>query len=140
VGRRRRKQGLANWIQVRHRASRQDSLKGLLDYVTRAKGYAEEPAGEVGDRLPSLVSSATAGHGGAGPDADKIGVARALPEATHEEANVGSLPTAIGVKLIEHEELQAGAGLVHEGTLVGPHEHQLEHDVVGEQDVRWAPP
>ena len=63
---------------------------------------------------------------------------RAKPclNSTHEQGHVGALPATVGVQFIEHDEIQAKAGLQHlpvPGIL--PRHQQLEHDEVRQQDV-----
>src|SRR3546814_7510291 len=63
-----------------------------------------------------------------------------LPKATDEQRDVCTLTTPVGVELVEHQERQA-LGLVDQMLPVCvPGEDQLEHHVVGEEDVGRVPP
>ncbi len=58
-----------------------------------------------------------------------------LPDQPRKESHVRALASAVGVKLVEHQELESLGGS-DQLVLPGPCEHQLEHHVVGQQDVR----
>ena len=60
-----------------------------------------------------------------------------LADAAHEQRDVGALAAAVGVQLVEDQEPQA-LGRLDQPFSYGPGEEQLEHHVVGEQDVRRA--
>ena len=61
-----------------------------------------------------------------------------LADAAHQQRDVGALAAPIRVQLVEDQEAQA-LRRRDEALLVRPREEQLEHHVVGEQDVgrRW---
>src|SRR4051794_17723854 len=63
----------------------------------------------------------------------------ALPETPHQHGDIRPLPTAIGVKLVQYEEVQslaiANDARVH--LRIEPRQDQLQHHEVGQQNVRW---
>lgn len=59
-----------------------------------------------------------------------------LADASHQQRHVGTLPAAVGVQLVEHQEAQPLC-CPDEIVLPGPREDQLQHHVVGEEDVWW---
>jgi hypothetical protein len=63
-----------------------------------------------------------------------------LADPADEQRHVGTLPAAVGVQLVQHEEVQAGGHPDEALAVLGPGEHQLQHHVVGEQDVRRVVP
>jgi hypothetical protein len=60
-----------------------------------------------------------------------------LPEAPDQARHVGALRAVVGVQLVEHQVPQRRPALsAHSGASFGPLQQQVEHAVVGEQDVR----
>ena len=53
----------------------------------------------------------------------------------NQESDVGPLATAVGVQFVKNEETQVLC-LPHERALLRARKYELEHHVVGEQDVR----
>ena len=64
-----------------------------------------------------------------------LGALHASRTRRHQQRHVGPLAAPVGVQLVQDEELKA-LGRRHQLALVGPGEDQLQHHVVGEQDVR----
>ena len=87
-----------------------------------------------------VILAAFARHGGGCADADRrLVAAEPVAHAAHQHGDVGALPAAVGVKLVEHEEIEA-LGIGDDGPVerVLPRHQQLEHHEVGEQDVGLA--
>ena len=110
--------------------------EGLPDDITRQHGGAEQCAGHPRDSFTPGVFVAT-GHRGRCADAAQSRRRQQRTDAPHQQRHVGTLPPAVGVKLVEHQELQALAVANHvliDRVLAG---HQvLKHHEVRQQDVR----
>jgi hypothetical protein len=61
--------------------------------------------------------------------------AKGLAQPSHEHCHVRALAPPIRVELVQDHEAQKFA-VLHERALPGPGEDELEHDVVGKEDVR----
>lgn len=55
-----------------------------------------------------------------------------------EHGDVGALSSVVGVELIEHQILQGGRRVVPQAGVRLAQQEQIEHPVVGEQDVGWV--
>jgi hypothetical protein len=65
--------------------------------------------------------------------------AQALLEAAEQEGDVGALGAVVGVELVEDQVLEGvGAVMVPEGAVLGAEEEEVEHPVIGEQEVGRA--
>src|SRR6266508_5678 len=82
-----------------------------------------------------LAETVPAGHRCRGADALQAGSLAGITHPPHQQPHVRALTTAIAVQLIQHEEAQPTGGLDQVPALPRPQEHQLEHHVVGEDDV-----
>lgn len=59
-----------------------------------------------------------------------------LGEPADEQCHVSTLTAPVGVELVEDEKVESACHGDQGATVVGPGEHQLQHHVVGEQDIR----
>ena len=85
---------------------------------------------------PLLGAAALGGHGGRGADALHVRRGAGVLDPADQQRHVRALPAPVGVQLVEDEELQALGHPDQRPPVVGPGQHQLQHHVVGEQDVR----
>ena len=83
------------------------------------------------------VLGGPAGHGRAGADDLELVAGALVTQPADQHGYVGALPAAVGVQLVESEELEALGGADQVLALVGPGEDKLEHHVVRQQDVGW---
>ena len=100
---------------------------------------AEQAASDARDLGLLLGVRARAGHRGRGAHTAEVVGAASLADTSDEQGNVGALSAAVGVQLIEHQERKAPRR-AHHCLVGGPRQQVLEHHVVGQQDVRRAPP
>src|SRR5690606_28009324 len=87
---------------------------------------------------PLLVGGAAAGHRGRRPDAEDVVPSEGLAATADEHGDVGTLPPAVGVEFVEHQEPESLSG-ADECPILCPRKQQLEHHVVRQQDVWWFP-
>ncbi len=106
----------------------------LVDHLLGRERCAKQRAGNGRHRGVPLAPSSAGGHGGAGADRLELRIAGSLTEAAHEERNIGALSPAIGMQLVEHEELKL-PGLREKRPLLRPGQHELQHHIVRQQDV-----
>jgi hypothetical protein len=111
-----------------------DPLQGLGDDVVRSDLIAEEQRRDVGDLGLAVGVRALGRQRRRGADTTESVGARRLTQATDEQGHVGALAAPVGVQLVEHQESQV-AELADEAAVGVAGEHQLEHHVVGEDDV-----
>src|SRR5271157_4579759 len=110
------------------------SRQGLTDHVLRPNVRPEKAGGNPGDLLPLLIEGAPARHGRGCADAKHVLGLASHPQATDQKGDVSSLPPPVRMQLVEHEEAEIVSG-VDEGPFEGSSQQQLEHDVVGQQNV-----
>lgn len=117
-------------VASRHPGQRLDDDTFVLE-----DRYAEDPA-----RDSCNFTLATLGHLGRhrGRSSDALQTLRSgcITQSADQHRNVRTLPTAIGVQLVQHEELQAGGRSDQALPLVRPGQQEFEHDVVREENVR----
>ncbi len=109
----------------------------LFDDRGAVERLPEEFCGERCDGLSCpLIFSLP--HGRAGPDApERAGGSGVLLQPPNEVCGIGALLPGVGVDLVEDEVLEDAEVLRREEDLVlEPGEDVLEHDIVGDQDVR----
>lgn len=111
--------------------------KCLDDDPLRGDRRPEDAGRDGRNILLLLVNGRPAGHRGRRADALKRPArARQLTDAADEHGHISALPAAIRVELVKDQKLEVGGVLLEEAALLRPGEHQLEHHVVGQQDVR----
>ncbi len=67
-----------------------------------------------------------------------VGSGAALFEATDQHCNIGALAATVGVQFVENQEAQPLHRLADQLLVVRAHQHQLCHDIVGQQNVGWV--
>ena len=115
------------------------ALEGLVDDGIRADRRPEQARGDIGHCFRATSLRAFACHGGRCADADRrFGRCAAVPKTAHEDRHIGALAPAIGMQLVEHDELEP-AGIVDDLGIkrVLPCQKQLGHHEVREQDIGW---
>ena len=112
---------------------RRRTLKGFADDLTGRKGHAEQGLRHLRHFELLLVAASAARHGGGGADTEDV-VPEGVAAAANEHRDVGALAPAIGMQLVEDEELEALGGS-HQLAVVASREQKLQHHVVGEKDV-----
>ena len=122
--------------------------------AVRLEGASEDGPGEVPHRGGGRVGAARIGaavrgarggevaQGRGGGDGDDVpqgpprpGDAQGGAEAAQEHGDVGALGAVVGVELVQDEVLQILPGAAPQVRVTGVHEEQVEHLVVGEQDM-----
>ena len=116
---------------------RSRSLQRLGDYVLRPNGPPEELRRDCRHLALLLFDAPASGDGRRRSDALQIVRLELVLDAPHKQRDVGSLAPAVGVELVEHEKTEV-VGLADELLLVDAREEELEHDVVGQEDVGRA--
>ncbi len=111
--------------------------EGLADDPLRQDRRTEQPAGDPGHLAPLVLPGPLGRHGRRGADAlqGRRGPA-GLADPADQERHVRALPAAVGVQLVEDQELQSLGHADQAGPVVRPGQHQLQHHVVRQQDVR----
>lgn len=94
-------EGLVSWV-----ADRRGSPERLADHRLRMHVGTEEISGHASDFAALLVERARPGDRGGGADVLEIRRLELLPEPAAEHGDIGTLPAAVGVQLVEDEELQ----------------------------------
>lgn len=111
------------------------AFQALADDGVARDPCAEETGRHLGHGFGRRV---VAGHGGGGADADGfLPTAQPVLEPSDQHCHVGTLPTAIGVQLVQNDEVQIIC--ISDDCLVQrvlPRHQQLEHHEVRQQDVR----
>ncbi len=113
-----------------------DASQGLSDDALGLHLGSEEPAGNLGHLGLLVLPAPLAGEGRRGADVNHLRRVGRLAHPSDEHRHVRALATAVGMKLVEDEKPQLAHGTLGQLELPGAGEHQLEHHVVGEQDVR----
>ena len=107
----------------------------LADHRLRLDGRAEEAAGDARHLGPLLVVRARPRERRRGADALDVRRLAGVADPANEEGDVGTLPAAVGVQLVEHEVREA-LRRADERLVVRTREDVLEHHVVRQEDVR----
>ena len=111
------------------------TLQRLADDLGGIEGDAEQQLGDLGDLALLLFRGPATGHGGRGADTGDVVTTKRLTAAPDQEGHIGALAPAVGVQLVEDQEPQP-LRRSHQFAVLGAREQQLQHHVVGEQDVR----
>ena len=106
----------------------------LSDHLLRAELGTEEPR-SAGRNLAALLQVAAAtGQGRRGAhELQAIGM-QGILHPPHQQCDIGTLPAAVGVQLVQHQEAQPLCSF-NQAMLLGTGQDQLQHHIVGEQDV-----
>ncbi len=113
--------------------------QGLADDALGPDRRTEERARDPRDLLPLILERALRRHGGRCADALEVLRLAGLADAADQQGDVGALAAAVGVQFVEDEELQAARHADEAVPVVRAGQHQFQHDVVGEEDVRRVP-
>ena len=111
-----------------------DPLQRLPDHMAGLDRDAEQGGRHVGDRLPLIAGVALRGHRGRRADALNVRRVAGVAEPADEQRHVRALAAPVGVQLVQDQELQA-PGRLDQAPVPGPGQDELEHHVVGQQDV-----
>jgi hypothetical protein len=111
--------------------------KRFSHHVLRLHRGAKELGRHARHLVPLLFRTAWTRKSRGGTHALKLRHAKGLAHASHEHCHVRALAPPIRVELVQDHEAQKFA-VLHERALSGPGEDELEHDVVGKEDVRGA--
>ena len=95
---------------------------------------AEQERGHLCDLLLLLPVRSRTGECCGGADALEVWRIEEIPDASDEHGDIRSLAPPVGMKLVEDEELESACRL-HQRPIVGPGRDEIEHDVVGQQDI-----
>jgi len=107
----------------------------LADHPLGCDLAAEQPGRDLG-HLGTLVSeAATASHRGRRADALQVGRLACVPHPAHQQGDIRALTPPIGVQLVQDQEAEPSGRLDEVPAFAWPQEHQLQHHVVGEDDV-----
>ena len=119
--------------RVREVDLRRRTFEGFADDLLRRERHAEKRLRHFRHFALLLVAASAARHGGGGADAEEV-VAEGVAAAANEHRDIGALAPAIGMQLVEDEELEAPGGS-HQLAVLTSREQKLQHHVVGEKDV-----
>src|SRR5687768_5338862 len=86
-----------------------DSLESFDDDVTLRNVDREYFRGDSGNDAALVLERAFARHCGGRSNALEPFGGQPLPDTAHQQGDVCTLPTAVGVELVEYQEPQAGA-------------------------------
>ena len=112
-----------------------DGPQGFGNDIAGIDSGAKQAACDGRNGGVPVVGRAFGGHRRRGADTEKI-LVEPLPDASDEHGDVGPLPPAVGVELVEDQEPESlGVFADRLVGLVEPRHDQLEHDVVGQQYV-----
>ena len=105
--------------------------------VGSLEGLVEDLAGEGGELVEGVGLGGRAdGRRGSGADEVFLGGLEPVLEAPDQAADVGALGSVEGVQLVDDQVAQGFRRVVlPQPPLVGPQQHEVEHLVVGQQDV-----
>ncbi len=111
----------------------------LLDHLVAGERMTEQPLSEIGHRGATLLRGGVGAghHSRAGADVHQPRRGAAFLEPAYQHGHVGPLPAPVRVQLIEYQEPQPAPHAIEESLVLGPDQHQLRHDIVGQHDLRW---
>lgn len=113
-----------------------NALQRLSDDLRSIERNTKKRFGNLGYFTLLLFGGATAGHGGRGADADDVVAAEGEAAAPDQQSNVRTLSAAVGMQFVENEEAHTLRG-ANQFAVLAAGEQQLQHHVVGEEEVRW---
>lgn len=106
----------------------------LADHVLGPDLGAEQLPGDGGHLPPLLGQCPGRAEGGRRAHALEPRGRGRVPHPADQHGHVRPLPPAVGVQFVEHQELEP-PGRLDQLAVAGPGQDQLQHHVVGEQDV-----
>ena len=109
------------------------AFEGLADDLLRREGHAEQRLRHLRHFEILLLAAPAARHGGGGAHAEEF-VPEGVATAANEHRDVGALAPAIGMQLVEDEELEPLGGS-HQRAILASREEKLQHHVVREQNI-----
>ena len=116
-------------------------LPVLADHRVAGERGAEDLLGDVADRLGAARRLAQGRAGGHGADPAerpaRLGVPGGGGQPAQQHRDVGALRAVVGVELVDHHV--PDVGVPPQRQVVGALQQQVEHLVVGDQDVRGVP-
>ena len=133
--------GFDRLLQLRNRGRlgeiqlRCGPLQSFPDHLGGIEGDPEDPLGHLGHFLFLIFRGALAGHGRRGADTQDVVAPEGHAAAANQQGNIGALTAAVSVQLVEYQEAQTFHG-THQFSVFVAGEKQLEHHVIGEQDIR----
>jgi hypothetical protein len=127
-------QGLDDRLVVEVGLARR-TLQRFPDDLVRVEWHTKELLSNLGHFTLLLRGGAAARHGGGRADAEEVVAAERLATAPYQQRHVRALPSTVGVQFVEHEKTQPLCR-THERAVFTAGEQKLQHQVVGEQDVR----
>ena len=144
-----REDGLSNGVPRRRIGGidlRRRAFQRFADDLLGREVHPEQGLRYLRHLAPLILAAPAAGHRGRGADADDAAagcgavagggaVADGVAAAADEHRDVGPLAAPIGVQLVEDEEPEALGG-PHQCAVLAAREQQLQHHVVGQEDVR----
>lgn len=113
---------------------RGDPFQRLADNVLGAHIGAEQSRADSRQMLLTLLVGSLRGQGGGSPDTPEGLRARRLAQPPNQQRHIGALPPPVAMQLVENQEAQRTES-PHELPIPVTREDQLQHHVVGEQDV-----
>ena len=96
---------------------------------------SKQARGNIRHIPPNVFKCGAGAHCGRGANTNDILSLEGLAETPDQHGYVCTLPTAISVKLIQHQELQIASSLYQMFAFTRPGKNQFKHDVVGQQDI-----
>ena len=109
-----------------------------LTICSGVKGHSEQGLRHLRHFELLFVAASAACHRGGGSDTEDV-VAEGVAASANEHRDIGALTPAIGMQLVEDEELEALGGS-HQLAVLASREQKLQHHVVGEKNVRGVGP
>ena len=95
----------------------------------------KDASGDFSNQFCLFNGCAFGRHRGRRADTQHVRAVEGFAAAANQHRNVGSLTSAVRVQFVKHEELQP-LRLINELSFLDTCEDQLQHHIVGQQDVR----
>jgi hypothetical protein len=96
---------------------------------------AKQACSHIRHLLPLFAKRTAAGQRRRGANTLEPRVVADLPDTAHQQGDVRSLAAPVGVEFVEHQELKTAGKGSNDLMIARASEEQLEHDVVGQQDI-----
>jgi hypothetical protein len=114
------------------------AFEGFADDPMRMHSRAEQPCRQLRHRVLRVRERRRTGDRCRRADTLQTRRRACVPEPSHQQGDVGALPSAVGVEFVEDQKAQAMRAADQPLTLMRAGQQVLEHDVVGQQDVGAA--